>query len=64
MLNVQASFSAECRAAVSRDEVKATGDVRLLPEVHDQCKPDIQNLCPKVVPGRGRVLRCLKLKRR
>mmetsp|Transcript_33669 Transcript_33669/g.73502 ORF Transcript_33669/g.73502 Transcript_33669/m.73502 type:complete len:1091 (-) Transcript_33669:561-3833(-) len=57
------AMSPQCRAAVSRDEVKSTGDVRLLPEVASQCAADMKELCPKVQPGRGRVLKCLKTKR-
>eukprot|EP00241_Pyramimonas_parkeae_P000739 CAMPEP_0114234490 /NCGR_PEP_ID=MMETSP0058-20121206/5737_1 /TAXON_ID=36894 /ORGANISM="Pyramimonas parkeae, CCMP726" /LENGTH=1041 /DNA_ID=CAMNT_0001346173 /DNA_START=77 /DNA_END=3202 /DNA_ORIENTATION=+ len=56
-------MSARCKKAVEIDEIKASGDSRLLPEVVDGCKEDMQALCPDARPDNGRMLYCLKQKR-
>jgi len=53
-------MSTRCRQIVERDEVKSSGDIRLNPGLLAACQTDQQALCKDMLPGRGRVIKCLK----
>ncbi|MGE5256509.1 MAG: cysteine rich repeat-containing protein [Hyphomicrobiales bacterium] len=49
----ESELSAECKAGQEKAREKAK-------EAHEACADDVQKLCKDVVPGGGRIVRCLK----
>uniref|UniRef100_A0A674C106 Golgi apparatus protein 1 n=1 Tax=Salmo trutta TaxID=8032 RepID=A0A674C106_SALTR len=52
--------SLKCRKQLRVEELEMSEDIRLEPELYEECKSDIGRLCPSVAFGNAQMMECLK----